>query len=414
MPAFDRYAATYLTRRYVVALALVACLALASQLVIQHALARQQPDGLVVNLAGRQRMLSQRLCKAVLLTERDPAAAAERDATLEAWLLAHERLIRGHEPGMGDGNPPDVAEMLAAVDPLVQAMAAAVRRGDTAGLLAREREFLERMDAIVARYGSHAADRVSRLARLEWIIFFVTVTVLALEAWFVFAPAVRRLREALRERERLAEHELELQVAKAAEKAAADIGCDLHDGLGQQLTGLALQAKALAKRLADHPESDTAQQLSAGADLAIRQARSLARRLAPVELAKGGLPDALRQLCTDTAIAFSLACSAQVEEGLTLADPDAEQHVFRIAQEAVTNAVRHAKAKRIWVTLARDGSLVRLVIRDDGRGIAPDATDGFGLRSLRLRARRIGAQLSIDGTPGHGTEVVVTWTHGAG
>ncbi|MFM2090803.1 MAG: histidine kinase [Planctomycetota bacterium] len=414
MPALDRFAAEYLTRRYAVALGLVAVLALISQLVIQHALARQQPDSQVVNLAGRQRMLSQRLCKAALLAERDPAAAAERDATLAAWTAAHERLIRGHEPGMGDRNPADIAAMLTAADPLVLGMAQAVRDNDLAGLLAREREFLERMDAIVARYGEHAAERVRQLSRLEWMLLAVTIAVLALEAWLVFAPAVRRLRAALAERERLVEQELELQVAKAGEKAAADIGCDLHDGLGQQLTGLALQAKALARRLDSHPEADAAQQLSAGADLAIRQARGLARRLAPVELAKGGLPDALRQLCADTAVAFSVACTAQVEEGLTLADPDAEQHVFRIAQEAVTNALRHAKAKRIWVTLARDGSLVRLVVRDDGRGIPAGAPEGFGLRSLRLRARRIGAQLSIDGTPAHGTEVVVTWSHGAG
>ncbi len=202
-------------------------------------------------------------------------------------------------------------------------------------------------------------------------------------------------------------------------KAQQQMGSDLHDGLCQQLTGLLLLAQALegaARRGEAVGLADIARLREHLAASAV-EARQLSQSLYPVVLRQHGLVDALRQMCDATGALHGIRCACKTElVSFDLAPrpfgPDmagAAIHLYRIAQEAVANAVRHAKATEISVTLAyEDGALV-LTIADDGVGIAqPPARQGMGLTSMTHRAEAIGAFLIIARGEHSGTTVRCT------
>jgi signal transduction histidine kinase len=399
----DRSALLALRRRYIFALALVALLSLAAQAVVQAALWRARGDAEVVNLAGRQRMLSQRLCKAVLAGRRD-----ETREVLASWTAAHARLARGADlANAGAANSPAVRAAFATIEYEVVAMAAAARRDppDAEALLAAESRFLTGMEGIVARYQAEARARVDFLVRLELVLCAVLLVVLALEAWLVFRPALRRIEQGIRDRERLQERELEARELQVAADTARTIGQDLHDGLGQTLTAISLQAAALRNRLPTEARGD-ADLLSRAAVDAIGQARALARRLAPVDIQAAGLEAALRGLADGLGRTGGIACTVDWQADAAL-PASAGEDLYRIAQEAATNAIRHGRASRIAIVLERDGARLRFSVRDDGRGGPPPAGDGLGLRSMRLRASRLGGAFSAGPAADGGWEVAV-------
>jgi nitrate/nitrite-specific signal transduction histidine kinase len=222
--------ASSLTRRYILALASVALLAIGGQILVQLALARQHSDAHLVNIAGRQRMLSQKLTKAALalLVEQDAAVARSRVAelrtTLELWERSHLGLQVGDaELDLPGQNSHKVAVMFAGLEAPHQKMVAAVHailadpseaqeREGARVLLSSESAFLKGMDAIVFQYDSEANERVAALKRVELVLLFLTLLILTIEGLFVFRPAVRHLRRII---EDLWETEDELRREKA-------------------------------------------------------------------------------------------------------------------------------------------------------------------------------------------------------
>ncbi|MBS0374839.1 MAG: PAS domain-containing protein [Proteobacteria bacterium] len=202
---------------------------------------------------------------------------------------------------------------------------------------------------------------------------------------------------------------LEAALHEATVREQRRLGHDLHDGLGQELTGLALLAQSLARRHADADPALAADlaELAALAARAIATCRSVAQGLAPVEEPRLGLAQALRRLTSGFAVGaegpridFSVQQSAPLQIPL-----EASNHLYRIAQEALTNAARHAGATRIRVELAADANRVAVTVRDDGRGFRGEPGDGMGLRTMRTRADAIGARLTVQAAPGSGTLV---------
>jgi signal transduction histidine kinase len=398
MPAsdqLDRAAARGLTRRYALALGLVALLTLLAQAVIQVALHRARADAEVVNLAGRQRMLSQRLCKAALAwrTGGDPARLAETRQVLDEWTRAHLRLSRGDDlPNAGAGNSPAVAREFVAVEARVQAMAAAARAlteqpAAVDRLLDEEAAFLTGMERVVALYQGEAQARVARLVRLELGLCGLLLLVLMLEAVLVFRPAVRRLRQAIADRERLRQQELESLGHQVAADTARGIGQDLHDGLGQTLTALSFQARTLAQASAGGPAAADADALASGIAEAIGQCRAHSRRLSPVDIQAAGLEAALRELADAITRAAGVACTLGWDAG-NPPPAAAGEDLYRITQEAVTNALRHGRARRITIAVSAQG----LTVQDDGQG-GTGGGEGVGTRSMRARCARLGAEL---------------------
>jgi two-component system, LuxR family, sensor kinase FixL len=187
-------------------------------------------------------------------------------------------------------------------------------------------------------------------------------------------------------------------------------GQELHDTLGQELTGIGMMVNSLARKL-EASGSETAQSIREVGEM-IQQAKTGVRRLAkglfPVEVDAEGLRAALEDLSRTTCERCSIDCRFSVEGAIHTLDNSVATHLFRIAQEAVNNAVKHSLAKQIRIRLESSPEHVELRIEDDGRGIDQDQTDrfsGMGLRIMRYRANLIGASFRIGGTPGEGTEL---------
>lgn len=234
----------------------------------------------------------------------------------------------------------------------------------------------------------------SRTARIEETVHQRTAELSA---------ANRQLSEEMEERVRL---ENEVHAVTTREKQR--IGQDLHDSLGQKLTGAMFLSRALAGQLPDAAEArDSAQKINAILKDAVAQVRRTARGLAPVDVGEDGLPQALRRLAEETCDVSNIACSFRSERPPRPATPDAATHLYHIAQEAVNNAMRHGGARDIAITLEPQGGHGLLVIADNGQGFAATAEprEGAGLRIMRHRARSIGGRLDIVSQPGGGVRV---------
>jgi PAS domain S-box-containing protein len=206
---------------------------------------------------------------------------------------------------------------------------------------------------------------------------------------------------------------LSRSLIEAADLEQRRIGRDLHDGLGQDLTGISLMLRSLQGQLERPAQAVRAdiEEIISLVNQSLLGTRDLARGLAPVSLEQGGLEQALRQLVARAresgAIKARLTVRSEVLEDL---EPEVATQLYRIAQEAFTNALRHANASRLDVSLADTRSGLRLRIADDGRGLPADAAKGagLGLPGMGYRARLIGATLEILQNASGGTAVVVT------
>jgi PAS domain S-box-containing protein len=201
---------------------------------------------------------------------------------------------------------------------------------------------------------------------------------------------------------------LEREVLEISEDERRRFGRDLHDGLGQQLTALELMSHTLERELnSAAPElASSAEEIAKHTRRAIAQTRQLAHGLAPVALEAEGLMVALNDLATLTA-RTGVECELECVAPVTLEDPAAATHLYRIAQEAVNNALKHAKAKRITLRLQDLRHAVELTIEDDGVGLTTKPSQpGMGLQVMDYRARLIGGRLDVSSEPGKGLRLV--------
>jgi signal transduction histidine kinase len=202
---------------------------------------------------------------------------------------------------------------------------------------------------------------------------------------------------------------LEKRVLEISDREQARIGQDLHDGLCQHLVSTAFSANLLHEKLAaqGRTEAEAANQVALQLDDSITQARRLARGLYAIRVDANGLARALEDLAIHTTNRSGVACSLVPNGTVQLPDTATAIHLYRIAQEAVANAVKHAKARRVVIGLCATGTQVRLTIEDDGTGIPArnPNPEGMGLSIMRYRARMIGATFEIEpATPG-GTRI---------
>jgi signal transduction histidine kinase len=199
------------------------------------------------------------------------------------------------------------------------------------------------------------------------------------------------------------------EILQISNSERARIGQDLHDGLGQEMTGIAYMAKALEAGLATRaPDAaEEVRRLRAMLDACIDTVRTLSRGLYPVAIEKNGLVFALQEFVAGAEQLYRIACTLEADEALTIDDHATAVHLFRIAQEAVANAIKHGQASELKIRLVRQAGRLMLSIEDDGRGIPDPAerNEGMGLRIMRYRAGVIGADLEVLRRPQGGTMV---------
>lgn len=431
-----------LTFRYLGALLVVAGLLVAGQTVIHQLLARQRGDARVINLAGRQRMLSQRLCMLTLALEADTGDAAqatrsELRRTANEWEASQAALQAGRpETGLPGDNSPVVRALFAQIAGDHRAMLAAARtaaaradgeRRPDAVRAVREHQdaFLSGMDRIVAEYEHEAGERIARLRRLELGLLGLALLVFVLEGAFVFRPAVAGLRRHLAERELVQRaldaseaekhalaarddderERLERQLLQIGDREQIRLAQDLHDGLGQHLIGVSYLLEPLRGELAGGPAATRLDEISRLVAEAIDHTRDVVRSLHSRALEVAGLTAALGELADHVARMFGVPCRVADRADIEL--PLARRvHLHRIAREAVVNAAKHAGATAIDIALVRDAGELVLTVSDDGTGMRAPRPDGMGLHLMAYRARMLGATLRI--APGRRSGTTVT------
>jgi PAS domain S-box-containing protein len=200
---------------------------------------------------------------------------------------------------------------------------------------------------------------------------------------------------------------LEDQLIEISEREQRRIGQDLHDGLCQHLAGVGFMSKALAQNLEDAAPTEAADARTVANLIrqAISEARGIATGLHPVKKESNATMVALQELAANIESMFRVHCTFTCDPPVLIKDNNAATHIYRIAQEAVNNALRHGKAKHLWITLAEADHRVTLIVKDDGKGIPQPlpAGRGIGIDIMTHRARVIGGTFHIGCAPEGGT-----------
>jgi two-component system CheB/CheR fusion protein len=201
--------------------------------------------------------------------------------------------------------------------------------------------------------------------------------------------------------------QLERELLEISERERRRIGQDLHDVVCQELTATALFLKSAGNNIA---QEEAAKKLYEAADIVNRNvgiARDLARGFQLAVLAAGGLPAALRSLCKEAKARRGMTCDVKLPRSIRIRDENIALNLFRIAQEAMRNAVSHSEGDEITICVERERDLIRLVVQDNGKGFRPRKRGkGLGLHIMEYRANILGGTLNIVSGPKGGTRVV--------
>ena len=200
---------------------------------------------------------------------------------------------------------------------------------------------------------------------------------------------------------------LENELLAAAEREQQRIGQDLHDSVGQKLTGLEISLHRMKREIGQFSETlaERCDKLSRGLRDVAREVRILSHGLVPVSFRAEGLCVALESLAAETNSLDRITCRFSCAGTICVSSSEHAHHLYRIAQEAVANALKHAKPSRIDIALARRGPSVELLIRDNGRGFGKSAQVGLGLRLMKKRAELIGGTMEIRSSTRTGTAI---------
>ena len=206
---------------------------------------------------------------------------------------------------------------------------------------------------------------------------------------------------------------LEAECLRICEREKTAMGQELHDDVCQLLAGLACMLEVIGQRAKTAmPDlvptfKDLASQLNAG----MERTRSLSHSLVPLRLINLGLGKALRELARQAEKNFKVQVDVSIPRTLPAHESDQILHLCRVVQESISNAVKHGKATKVHVELARQRNKMSLAVRDNGHGLPPASSrrEGIGLHIMRYRAGALGGQLSVSSEPRHGTVITVTY-----
>ena len=424
MQKLESQVADRLTRYYIVALTLVAVLTVSGLFLIRRTINNLNHDSRVVNVAGRQRMLSQRLTKlAILQTEKIPTADSVKiDSLLNIWKVSHEQLLRGRikmESEFVVLKSDTIKEMYRNLEPVFQkiynnlliiskpGVSDSEKKEALGSVLKTEPLFLDQMEKIVFQFDTESFRRIKILEQIEWILDIITLLVLLAEGILIFRPVVnttRRVVRLLAESEdavnlandklkitnaqllraqddlvRSEEEKYQLQLAEDRVRTAALIegqeeerkrfALELHDGIGQMLTGLKLHAEKLKQiQFADEKQRLRFDKLVSLIQETIQTTRQVSYNLMPSVLSDFGLSAALNLLCEQTAELTGVKVRYEGAKNRIILTRPIEIGLYRIAQEALNNAIKHSESDNIKIKLEQKENHILLEIEDDGKG----------------------------------------------
>ena len=258
-------------------------------------------------------------------------------------------------------------------------------------------------------------------AAITWAVNVPSAPSLSIHSWrslnrlvsFSFVAvagvALRMQKEHYRSRLEALERgrELEQEIIRVSEREQRRIGQDLHDGVCQNLAAIDCATGLLRKKL----ETKAPEEVKAAGEIqdmlqkTLLEARSLARGIFPVQIEKEGLAVALEELAATANRLHGQHVSFEIDGEIDIKDSETAMHLYRIAQEALSNALRHARASAIRISLRQDAQRCTLAIKDDGSGIRAPHPKGMGLRTIHYRTHLIGGEVVISDNPPAGTLV---------
>lgn len=200
---------------------------------------------------------------------------------------------------------------------------------------------------------------------------------------------------------------LKQEVLRISDREQRRIGQDLHDGLGQQLAGLWCAAEALRKNLAarSSPEAAAAAKISCSLHDLLDQTRGLARGLHPVPTGPDGLMCALRDLAASVSALAGISCRFNCSRPVMVKSNSDATHLYRIAQEAVANALKHGRARKIDITLSLQAKQFVLSVRNNGAALPAAPRGRLGWSTMNYRADLVGGRIQMRNRPEGGTEL---------
>jgi two-component system, LuxR family, sensor kinase FixL len=236
----------------------------------------------------------------------------------------------------------------------------------------------------------------------------LSVSEVQLETRRLFTGFVRDITERKR---------LEQEVLEISDRERREIGHTLHDGLSQHLAGIELMSRVLEQNISKKSKAgaEQAAKIAEHVREAIGQTRMVARGLSPVSIEANGLMSALQELANSVSKMFAIECRFECPEPILISDNAVATHLYRIAQEAINNGIKHGKTKRVEIRLLRnDSGFIQLTATDWGKGFAKGASKngGMGLQIMKYRANIIGASLNVHDSGNKGVRVVCTLKSG--
>ena len=459
-----------LTRLYVMALTAVALLSVIGQLLIQIFLNSLLDDSHVVNIAGRQRMLSQRLSKTAVLLCNPKIFQADaeyysqdmKDIIL-LWESSHYALKNKNLITDGRAfkvrNSAKIDSMFQAIESLFKVILKNAKMIDKLiekpkknqqellqsslnQILINERTFLKKMDKIVTQYDLESTERVEVTKSIEMFLFTLLFLILILEGAFIFRPIADNIRfvikkltdsesnlrqtndELVKTQEALVqatEEKYKLQLAEEKVRAASlmegqegerkRLAADLHDGIGQMLTGLRLHSeKVKSFDFTNIKQAKSFNELQNLIQETIEATRTVSFSLAPSVLSDFGVVPAIRILTEQVSKINSMTFNIQAENINRL--PEAiETSLYRITQEAIHNATKYAKSDFINIQLSGNEHFVELIVSDNGEGFdlksVKNKMGGSGLKNMQARAELLNGTFKIQSEIGKGTSIKI-------
>jgi signal transduction histidine kinase len=459
-----------LTRLYIIALSGVALLSVVGQLLIQIFLNSLLDDSHVVNVAGRQRMLSQRLSKTAVLLCNPEIFQADAEYysqdikdIISLWESSHYALK--NKDLKTDGrtfkvrNSEKIDSMFQAIEPVFKVVLTNAKTIDKLiekpkknqqeilqsslnQILINERTFLKKMDKIVTQYDLESTKRVEMTKNIEMFLFTLLFIILILEGAFIFRPIADNIRfvinkltnsesnlrqannELVKTQEALVqatEEKYKLQLAEEKIRAASlmegqegerkRLAADLHDGIGQMLTGLRLHSeKVKSFDFTNTKQAKSFNELQNLIQETIEATRTVSFSLAPSVLSDFGVVPAIRILTEQVSKMTNMTFNLQAEKVNRL--PEAiETCLYRITQEAIHNATKYAKADLINIQLFDNEQFVKLVVSDNGGGfdlkLVKNKMGGSGLKNMQARAELLNGAFKIQSKIGKGTIIKI-------
>ncbi len=210
--------------------------------------------------------------------------------------------------------------------------------------------------------------------------------------------------------------ELEKELLETSEREQRRMGQDLHDGLGQILTGLSLLVKKVEKDLENHPARNQIQEIQHFLQQAIQECRALAKNQYPGEIEKAEFSLLMQQLKERGEELFNVAIHLDIQCEPPILTPFELMHLYRIIQEGIHNAVKHGEARKVDIRLYQNQEgLYFLEIEDNGKGFQNlENPEGMGIKIMEYRSHSIGASLELTGLPGKGTKILIHLGHRKG